>query len=246
MHSPSPYLNQLYEIQNLDIAISGCKDDLVRIQEDLDLIHRQISFQEAELKEHEQERDRSISSRKKTIAELQSKLNLNLETIRQYQAQLKTEKRAPVVSLLEKGISKMTADNEGFIQEKDALGEEIAKLEEESRLQLTEMRKVLDEFKAQSKSKIDALELEEIRITLAKDELEDKRKGKAAQIPMLILREYEDLKLVFGGIAIANASSGTCSCCHMQIPLQIMLNLKKKEETTHCENCRRILWIPHC
>lgn len=243
MNELLPYLDQLYELQKLDSAISLFKSELQKLQDEILSIQKELLAKEMELDGERKQWESLITSKKNTLSEMQSKIAKNLLMMSQYKSQLKTEKRVPVKNLLERGISKMTAENEVFAKESDTLRDEIPNLEREAQMQLRELELSLDEFKAKCKERTDSLELEEIRLTLETEELEEKRKEKSELLPAEVLSEYERLKQQTDGIAIAEATQNYCSACQTELQTQLLVELKIRKSVVLCENCGRILWL---
>jgi len=64
-----------------------------------------------------------------------------------------------------------------------------------------------------------------------------------AAIPQPILAHY-DRMMVRGKKGVALLHHQTCSGCHMQVPLGVVLNLKRGEDVRLCETCQRYLYLP--
>lgn len=244
MNKLLPCLSQLCEIQKLDIALSGSKDELRRIQRGLILIRKEILARETALEGEKREQESIMESRKQTLEEMGSKILKNLNTVRQYETQLKTEKRRPVVELLQRGTAKMRAENELFEMEGERLRNEMPELEQKFLLRTAYLQQSLDEFKVRSKEQADELELEEIGVTLGIDDVGKKRAEKAGLISAEIVAEYERLKANAHGFAIATVDEqNSCSACRIQVRAQTIVELKSKKAVVCCENCGRILWF---
>ena len=64
-----------------------------------------------------------------------------------------------------------------------------------------------------------------------------------AAIPQPMLAHY-DRMLVRGKKGVALVHHQTCSGCHMQVPLGVVLNLKSSDDVRLCETCQRYLYLP--
>ena len=64
-----------------------------------------------------------------------------------------------------------------------------------------------------------------------------------AAIPAPILAHY-DRMMARGKKGVALLHHQTCSGCHMQVPLGVVLNLKRGEDVRLCETCQRYLYLP--
>jgi predicted nucleic acid-binding Zn-ribbon protein len=76
----------------------------------------------------------------------------------------------------------------------------------------------------------------------AVDQLQEERAQLAARITPKIYREYERVRKGRGGIAVAEASGGRCTACHMSIRPQYFQDLRKGEQVLSCESCARLLY----
>jgi len=56
------------------------------------------------------------------------------------------------------------------------------------------------------------------------------------------LSDYERIRKKWNGVAIAEATSGRCSACHIVLRPQFFQDLKRGEKVLHCESCGRIIY----
>jgi|SRR5579864_37025 len=73
-------------------------------------------------------------------------------------------------------------------------------------------------------------------------ELQAERNSIASQMTPNVLKAYERVRKLRRGIAVAEATDGRCSQCHMSLRLQFFQDLKRSEQVMHCESCSRILY----
>ena len=71
---------------------------------------------------------------------------------------------------------------------------------------------------------------------------QDERKQYIAKVKPQLYRRYE-LVRKRKGTAIAFASDGTCSECHMLLPPMLFQQLRRGEEFGQCPSCHRILYF---
>ncbi len=57
-----------------------------------------------------------------------------------------------------------------------------------------------------------------------------------------VYRQYERIRKVRRGIAVAEAVDGRCGACHMAMRLQFFQDLKRGDQVMTCESCSRILY----
>jgi predicted nucleic acid-binding Zn-ribbon protein len=87
---------------------------------------------------------------------------------------------------------------------------------------------------------------EEDRIVRLKVELEQERAGRngiAAEISATLRSRYETVLMRRGGQAVAEVIGGVCSGCHMQIPPQAIIEIRKGGAVRVCPSCQRILYV---
>jgi predicted nucleic acid-binding Zn-ribbon protein len=87
---------------------------------------------------------------------------------------------------------------------------------------------------------------EEDRIVRLKVELEQERAGRngiAAEISATLRSRYEAVLTRRGGQAVAEVVGGVCSGCHMQIPPQAVIEIRKGGAVRVCPSCQRILYV---
>jgi hypothetical protein len=71
-------------------------------------------------------------------------------------------------------------------------------------------------------------------------ELTQARAEVCTQIAPSVIATYEKIRKK-SPLAVADASSGRCSACQMELRPQFMQELKQREQVLLCENCRRIV-----
>ena len=64
-----------------------------------------------------------------------------------------------------------------------------------------------------------------------------------AKIPSQILGHYDRL-VARGKKGVAAVRGQVCSGCHMQVPLGVVMTLKRGDDIQLCESCGRYLYLP--
>ena len=67
--------------------------------------------------------------------------------------------------------------------------------------------------------------------------------GLRAKIPPQILGHYDRL-VAHGKKGLAAVRGQVCSGCHMQVPLGVVITLKRGQDIQICESCGRYLYLP--
>lgn len=182
---------------------------------------------EAALKEAQKakrEREKDLEAGQQKIEKLKAR-TAEIKTNKEYQALLKEIEAAElekktieddILSLMER-ID--TAAKEAAEAAKSAKDEEAAILAEQE-----ECERAAAEIDEELKS------------------LERKREDIASQIASPVLLRYQRLAGAVAGQAVVEALNEACSGCHMSIPPQVYVNVKKNDSIISCPHCGRILF----
>jgi len=58
------------------------------------------------------------------------------------------------------------------------------------------------------------------------------------------LRRYDMVLQRRGGVAVVTVNNGTCGGCHMHVPPQDLIEIRRSASVRVCANCQRILYVP--
>ena len=101
---------------------------------------------------------------------------------------------------------------------------------------MAELRALVDV--AAEAARIDGLraELEAIR---------GERVAVTAGVNAGLLRKYDTVLQRRNGVAVVTVEDGrTCGGCHMQVPPQALIEIRRSASVQVCPNCQRILYVP--
>ena len=87
--------------------------------------------------------------------------------------------------------------------------------------------------------KLQSLEFENITGKAAESAIAELR----GKIPPQILGHYDRL-VAHGKKGLAAVHGQVCTGCHMQVPLAVVMTLKRGQDIQLCENCGRYLYLP--
>ena len=139
--------------------------------------------------------------------------------------------------------------------EVESLREEISAVETEV-LQLMEqvdaiesqIESVRKEHKALAEADHRDVAAEAARIDGLRSELEAiraERGAATADINANLLRRYDQVLQRRNGVAVVTVADGrTCGGCHMQVPPQALIEIRRSASVQVCPNCQRILYVP--
>jgi predicted nucleic acid-binding Zn-ribbon protein len=137
----------------------------------------------------------------------------------------------------------------------ESLREEISTVETEV-LQLMEQIDVIEsqieDARKEYRDLADAdhrdVAAEAARIVGLRADLEGIRRERgeaAAGINPSLLRRYDQVLQRRNGVAVVTVTDGrTCGGCHMQVPHQALIEIRRSSSVQVCPNCQRILYVP--
>jgi hypothetical protein len=230
----SEELKKLIKLQDVDTEIISLKSEIGEIPLKLKELDDKYKEKQKAVKDIEEQIKAVQLERKECEGELASKE----ETAKKYQAQLFQVKTNKEYSSLQKEIEDIKADASvleekiiGFLEKIDELNKN--KQDAESRL-----KKEKTEIDAE-KTKLQA-ELKAKESQLA--DKESTRKGCAEGIDGKLLEKYDKLLDTKGGQAIARIKSDACGGCFINLPPQVINEVRMGENLKFCDSCLRILY----
>jgi len=100
-----------------------------------------------------------------------------------------------------------------------------------------------EEKKRLKKNKNNSLEV--IDKLIQKEEiLKREREELISGLDNNILNQYEKLRKIRGGLAVARIEKGVCEACRVKVSTSLAYEVGQGKGIIYCENCSRILYIP--
>jgi uncharacterized protein len=225
----------LIDLQVIDGQIYDMSKEKASMPGYLKSIDDALEFKKTNIK-HAEENLKNIQLKQK---EKEGNLQQKEEQIKKLQGQLYMLKT-------NKEYSTMLAEIEGVKTDNSLIEEDIIKFMDEIELA---KKKILDEkeiFKteeadAQREKEIVSLKSREIEVKLS--ELNEKRNTITPNMEKQILFRYEKILKNKDGLAIVHIEESSCGGCHMNLPPQVISEVKLREDIVVCGNCLRILYI---
>jgi predicted nucleic acid-binding Zn-ribbon protein len=229
-----PQLPTLIELQALDLKILDVKEQERKLptllqaaesplQEVTVLLQGLTADLDKSVKER-RDRESDLEVHESQVAKLRARLS-ELKTNKEYQAHLFE--------------IEMANKKKGAIEEHVLLlMERIEKLQEE----MTQGKVKADEAKRSftvEKQRLDALTH---RFKKETTELDERRRVLTAALDSALLARYDRIKATRKDIAIAPIRNGICSGCRLQLPPQLVAEVKRSDELQTCSYCHRILY----
>jgi len=226
-------IKTLLEMQGLDLQINSIEERLKEIPLKIQEKWKKVREKEEEVSRIKKEIEKTILQRKEKELELET----NQQTIKKYQVQLyqvKTNKEyASLLHEIEdlKRKNSLLEDEIIELMEKTESGEEVLQREKE---ELEKLKEKVKNEEEEGKKEMEKLKKEE-------DELMEKKNALAKEVRGDLLNRYEKL-IKSRGTALAKVINGVCGGCHLQLPPQVVSEVRSGRKVVTCERCSRILY----
>lgn len=228
-------LQYLINLQKFDLRIFQIQDQLRKAPELLKSAETPLQDILAKLQVLKNSGESLVKQRRSSERELATQEE-QLQKIRNRLSELKTNKEYQA-HLFEIELARKKKDSiEENVLEMMERVEQNEQAVKELEEQTSEAQKVFDVEKARLENHFANLaseltDLERQQTTLA--ELVDKP----------LLTRYNRLKIMRKGYAVAQLREGACGGCQLQLPPQLVAEVKRGDELMDCSYCHRILYV---
>lgn len=217
--------SQIYALSKEKACMPG---HLRSIDESLELKKTNIKQAEEDLKNIQlklKEKEGNLQQKEEQIKKLQGQLYM-----------LKTNKE----------YSTMLAEIAGIKADNSLTEEDIIRFMDEIELVKKKILKEKEIFKAEeseAQKEKDIVSLKAAEIEAKLSALIEKRNALIPCIEKQILSRYEKILKNKDGLAIVHIEENSCGGCHMNLPPQVISDVKLREDVIVCDSCLRILYI---
>ncbi len=145
-----------------------------------------------------------------------------------------------------KEYSAMTTEIEGIKADNSLLEEDILKFMDEIEIAKKKISEEKELFKTEEVKAVkekEAIDLKVKEIDAALLELNEKRNDMAPSIEKQVIARYDKILKNKYGLAITHIENGSCGGCHMNLPPQVISEVKLRDNIVVCGSCLRILYI---
>jgi uncharacterized protein len=236
---PAAFVDQikfLVELQKVDSEIYHLRKELATHPDAVKQLETGFEAKKAGLKTVEVEL-KALQVRQK---DQENDLLAKEEKIKKLQAQLYQLKTNKEYSAMELEIKGLKAD-------KSVLEEEIIRLldtVDQGRERLAKEKERLSGDEKVFREAVDAVRRRGAEIEARLKALDGERKAHAPDVEKRYLTQYEKLLKGCEGLAIVPVQSDACGGCHMELPPQVVNEIRGLEKWITCEQCARILyWV---
>ena len=230
----NPHLPRLIELQAIDLRIAEIKhqrrlipDRLNAAQAPLRSVTEALTQAGASVEALTKERrtcERDLDAQESHIEKMKARTS-EIKTNKEYQAHLFE--------------IEMANKKKGEVEEKIlGLMETIENLQRE----MTEAQAKVREAEAAFEREKTLLDDSEAALSKELTALDEHQRQVAASMPRDLLDRYEKLKAQRKDHALASVRDGTCQGCRLQLPPQLVAEVKRSDELLVCGYCHRILY----
>ena len=230
----NPQLSPLIELQKLDLRIADLKEKRRKIPERLEVSETPLREAKRVLQEASAAAEVLIKGRRSHEKDLDAHED-RIGKMKDRAAQLKTNQEYQA-HLFEVELANK---KRGEIEEKILLAmeqiEQTQKIITESQTKLAESEALFTKEKAA---------LDELNRALAAElgDLDVRQKELSGQIDKSLLTRYNKLKATRKDQALALLKDGICLACRLQLPPQLVAQVKRAQDVHTCPYCYRMLY----
>lgn len=228
-------LNILIRLQALDVQLYRLRKEREAKPKLIEELEARRNEEQAAVKDIEEKIKASQLKRKQKEMDLQSKE----ESVKKLSTQLYQIKTNKEYQTMQHEIEGHKADNSlledeilSIMEDADTLSEELFKEKE----LLADAEKRLNEDRKKVEGEIAVIANEMANFELQRKEL-------AAQVDKKILAQYEKVLTNRKGTALVAVNNQACQGCFINLPPQVINEIRMKDKIVICESCARILYI---
>jgi predicted nucleic acid-binding Zn-ribbon protein len=227
-------LSPLIELQKLDLRIAEIKDQRRKIPERLQAVdvpvrearqlHQQTSASVETLIKERRSHEQDLEAHEAHTEKMKSRLS-ELKSNKEYQAHLFE--------------IEVANKKKGDIEEKILLCMEQVEQLQRTAKEAQEKLSAIEKAFAQEKQVLDELEH---RLSMELADLEAQQQACSAHVEKGLLSRYNSIKASRKDHALAEIKEGICSGCRLQLPPQLISEVKRAQDLHTCPYCRRMLY----
>ena len=230
----SQNLSPLIELQKLDLRIAEIKEQRRKIPERIQAVdgplqearqlHQQTSGSVETFVKERRSYEQDLEAHEAHTEKMKSRLS-ELKSNKEYQAHLFE--------------IEVANKKRGDIEEKILLCMEKVEQLQRAAKEAQEKLKIIEQSSAQEKQALDELER---RLSTELADLESQQQARSAHVEKGLLNRYNSIKASRKDHALAEIKEGICSGCRLQLPPQLISEVKRAEDLHTCPYCRRMLY----
>ncbi|MFO0774403.1 MAG: C4-type zinc ribbon domain-containing protein [Nitrospiraceae bacterium] len=230
----NPHLPRLIELQALDLRLADIRGQRTRIPEQVAAARKPLTTATDACTAAKAAADALVKERRTAERELETHES-QIEKMKGRTTEIKTNKEYQAhlfeIELAGKKKGEIEERILGFMEQGESLQKQVAEAQAAMR--------AAEQGLAGEQQRLDALEAQ-----LGKEvqTLEARHQAASADVPRAILDRYTKLKSQRKDQALASLRDGICQGCRLQLPPQLIAEVKRSDELLACDYCRRILY----
>lgn len=232
------------QIKNL-LALQDIDTHISVIQAEVEEAPRRVADLEARLKA-KLERIESTQAEQSELeakrTELEDKIKEANRKAKKSQARLSDVKNSRQHQAVLKELEDLELMKEEWTEALVGLTEELEEvniLGEDAAEGLDQLKANLEQERSQLDGSMEGMQAEIAELTKDRDKL-------AAKLQPAVLSRYNFIRSRLNDAAVAPVIDGTCQVCHMALPPQQFIELRRMEELMNCPSCQRIIyWVDY-
>lgn len=205
-------LSGLLRLQEVDLMLDREKAELAGIPGELSLVEADLAAARAEFT--------GVEGRLADLASAQKKCESEKAEARQKLAEYRTKLLSLKTNAEYKAMLEQIAYVEKRIDDQDSRTLELMYEEDGARGSVEEARKKLERYSERASKKRELLAERERALRDEISRLEGDRSARAAEVPVRLLRKYEQLRVSGRSSAVVGLERGACGGCHTNVPPQ--------------------------
>lgn len=230
----NPYLPRLIELQALDLRLADITAQRARIPAELEAAQQPLRAATAAQAAAKTAAEALAKDRKAAERELETH-EAQIEKMKGHASEIKTNKEYQAhlfeIELAGKKKGEIEERILGLMEQAEALQQRVAA----AQAQMADAERGF----GQAKERLDAVEAKlrtELQI------IESRHRDATADMPRALLDRYTKLKAQRKDQALAALRAGICQGCRLQLPPQLVAEVKRSNDLTTCDYCHRILY----
>jgi predicted nucleic acid-binding Zn-ribbon protein len=230
-------IRALEKIQKIDLEIKAVEEEEKVFLRDMDLFSSEANG----IRQAMEAISPEIEGLKAQSRDLDEKIQTSIEKVAKDEKRLGEIKNDKELNAVTKEISAANKAKRLAEEEKARLNSRLDELNE----RLDSKKQALEEREAQYNGLKDGLLKKRAEWKESIERNTDLRNMIKADVRPDIFKKYEMIRSKRSGVAIVEVHNETCTGCHMHIPPQVYLELKKGnlDEIITCPHCHRILFV---
>lgn len=228
-------LKELVKLQEVDKAITSLLYEKELLPAELQRFEETIKNEESAIKAEEETKLNLIKERRQKEREAEEK-NTQRKKLQGQLYQVKTNQE---YAALMQELNSIKTEIDKIEEETIILMEKIDGIERALACEQKEVDKRRKELEAARKSNAE----KEARLAEKLNNWEKVRSEKTISLPVELLHEYERIRRGRNGIALVEVKNNACQGCFMELPPQVISEMRLGQRFIFCENCNRLLYL---